>query len=302
MRIAALLRRTWANLAMTPPVLAACGLKRGVRIRFHDGNIDLEKDRRTIRISQRNVHFTVDMAEHFDAYFGSVLDKDGLADFSRPALHTLRHSGVAFYFPSIPEEEAVIESYCKVCQPSPGETVFDVGAHAGASTYFLSRAVGPGGRVVAFEPDPTAYEFLQKNVTHHRLDNVTTVQAAMSDRSGTLPFRSEGTIGSALSTDESLDGDRGSMISVESLTLEAACDRIGAVPSFIKMDVEGAEVGIISSSAAFLSAHAIRFAIDTNHIVQGAYTSERVECAFRACEYTAETVTDGGFLTTFARR
>lgn len=47
---------------------------------------------------------------------------------------------------------------------SPGATVIDVGANIGAHTLPFAKLVGPGGRVLAFEPTLWAFEKLQRNL------------------------------------------------------------------------------------------------------------------------------------------
>jgi FkbM family methyltransferase len=41
-----------------------------------------------------------------------------------------------------------------------GAVVVDVGANFGLHSLYLSRAVGPQGTVIAFEPDPDNYALL----------------------------------------------------------------------------------------------------------------------------------------------
>lgn len=36
----------------------------------------------------------------------------------------------------------------------PGRMALDIGAHKGAYSYWMSKAVGPWGEVIAFEPQP----------------------------------------------------------------------------------------------------------------------------------------------------
>lgn len=63
----------------------------------------------------------------------------------------------------------------------PGDWVVDVGANIGHFCRHLAEAVGPTGRVVAFEPLPETFELLSRNVQQLNLENVTLVNAAASD-------------------------------------------------------------------------------------------------------------------------
>src|SRR5688572_20988587 len=47
-------------------------------------------------------------------------------------------------------EPATVRAYRRIVKP--GQTVLDIGANIGAHTLPLARLVGPGGRVIAFEP------------------------------------------------------------------------------------------------------------------------------------------------------
>ena len=40
----------------------------------------------------------------------------------------------------------------------------DVGAYLGDTAYAMKKAVGPAGRVMAFEPNPMGFECLERNV------------------------------------------------------------------------------------------------------------------------------------------
>ncbi len=69
-------------------------------------------------------------------------------------------------------------------QVRPGDVVVDVGANVGLYTVFLAHAVGPSGHVYAFEPEPRNFDLLCQNVALNRLNQVTTVNRAVSDRTG----------------------------------------------------------------------------------------------------------------------
>ncbi|WP_294534124.1 FkbM family methyltransferase [uncultured Rhodoblastus sp.] len=131
----------------------------------------------------------------------------------------------------------------------PGDIVVDGGANAGLHAYALARKVGPGGLLVAFEPNPEVFESLSSNVAQlsvelHRL--------ALSDRQAMLPFVID-EANPALSHihhafDASDPGTR--TILVKSVTLDRI---VGARRiAFIKLDLEGADFLAIRGGVATL--------------------------------------------------
>jgi FkbM family methyltransferase len=242
------------------------------------------------------------MLEYFDLYFRSFdAEKErGLAilDFSKPAFHRYSKTGTGFYFPSIPEEEFGDE-YTRCYQPKPGDVVFDLGANAGATTWWFSKMVGPGGKVYAFEPDDHNYEFLIKNIEFHGLTNVVPVKKAISGATGTAAFHMDGTLSSGLADVVAYAG-ASAIREVETMTLADACDVLKVVPNFIKMDVEGAEAAIIAQSSGFLKANPIHFALDSCHIVNGEMTCKALEKLFAAIGYEVRSSEDSGQMFTWA--
>jgi FkbM family methyltransferase len=132
----------------------------------------------------------------------------------------------------------------------PGMTVFDVGAHFGYYTLLASYLVGGEGRVHAFEPTPTTHAQLLLNVNAR--PQITVVNAAVTDESGRRPLSDYGVefaafnslYGSRLTNSERL---RVSAVNhdVATLTLDAYIAQTRAVPNFIKVDAEGAELAIL---------------------------------------------------------
>ena len=47
----------------------------------------------------------------------------------------------------------------------PGMTVIDIGVNIGYHTLLFSKWVKPHGKIFAFEPDPTNFKLLKKNLT-----------------------------------------------------------------------------------------------------------------------------------------
>ena len=139
----------------------------------------------------------------------------------------------------------------------PGDTFVDVGANVGYFTLLASNLVGPTGRIVSVEPSAATRCILERNVSANRLSNVRIVEAAVSDRSGSLPIFSDGVTGTA-----TLD---------PGWAAKQHLERIGDVPvlplpdlltreereslSVIKIDVEGLELAVLRGSQRLLRDH-----------------------------------------------
>lgn len=276
----------------------------GARLAYCNDYLRLTLGNREMRLSPRHFVYAYEMAERFDTYFSPLVpfEEDGrlVLDYSRPGiLQTYAGSGLQFEMASFPEEDEAIESYFRWYKPGAGDTVFDIGAHCGVSAYHFSRLVGPSGRVIAFEPDPTNFGLLLRNLERHNLTNVTPVQAAIAATRGQAPFHCEASIGSGLAR-QSTRPSIGEVKMVDTLTLEDVFSR-WAEPQFCKIDIEGTELEVIESSGELLQRSRCHFALDTNHMVGGDLTDKRIEAMFRANGYKAESSTEG-MKTTWAGR
>jgi FkbM family methyltransferase len=227
------------------------------------------------------------MIEVFDVYFDSIqptlVNSRETLDFSHPAFHTYKRNGMGFFFPSIPEEDP-LDQYTFWYTPRPGEVVWDAGAYSGATTSLFASMVGPTGRVFAFEPDDLNYTYLIKNIAHHGITNVTPVRKALSGTSGTTTFFMDGTQASGI-RDFVVYSDTKHSKEVETISMEDACKELGCVPSYIKMDIEGAELSFVEGAKEFLKSHPIHFAIESYHRVHGEYTYKRLDPIFAEIGY-----------------
>lgn len=299
-RLAYKLMRNETSLRMMATALC---LRNGCRLHREGASYILRRGDRQIRISGCHLLYSIDTAQHFDTYFSQVRpERRGTrleVDYSQPRLQTLTN-GLQFELSSMPEETSALDAYFRFYRPKPGDLVFDIGAYCGVFTFELSRAVGPLGSVIAFEPDPLNVELLRRNIDRHSLSNVTVAQAAVSDAAGTAQFNSDGALGSALTlalnrppTHETTE--------VCTVAFEAACAEYG-VPSFVKIDAEGAEIEILSGARTFLRSHTIHFVLDTSHMRDGQTTQSQVEEIFSDSGYKAVSGLDtGGFMTTWAQ-
>ena len=134
---------------------------------------------------------------------------------------------------------------------SPGDLVFDLGAHAGNRTRAF---VAIGCRVVAVEPQPDFARLLR--ILFARSPEVEVIEAAVgrepgytslviSDRTPTVS-----TIAAPWREARAREPDFSSVhwnrrIDVEMTTLDVLIERLG-MPAFVKIDVEGAEPNVLA--------------------------------------------------------
>jgi hypothetical protein len=173
---------------------------RPASLSFTSQYVDVQLDQRIIRIAAKHFPYAVDMAQNFASYFSQVepqqVGTNLLVDYSAPKLQTYPN-GMQFEVSSIPEEAEALKGYFYWYRPKPTDTIFDIGAYCGVSTYHFAKAV-PHGKVFAFEPDPVNYALLCRNIERHQLANVISIDSAISGTSGREAFSSEGTMGSLL--------------------------------------------------------------------------------------------------------
>jgi len=120
------------------------------------------------------------------------------------------------------------------------KVAFDIGAWVGLYSILTALNMKPGGRVIAFEPDPVARSELDRNLHLNNCQNVSVVAAAISDKPGNALFGSAwlGRSGSRMVAKEE---DVLMKISVRTLPLDVYCSEARVWPDLIKIDVEGAE-------------------------------------------------------------
>ncbi len=140
-------------------------------------------------------------------------------------------------------EPAQTALFCKVVKP--GDVVYDVGAHFGYYTLLASKLVGPEGRVLAFEPSPPNLARLYRHIELNRYSNVQVLELAIGDREGIVRF--EARAGSGLGH---LAADGPTEVKVTRLDALQG----HPLPKVIKIDVEGAEVGVLQGAASLLAA------------------------------------------------
>ena len=174
-----------------------------------------------------------------------------------------------------------------------GEIVMDAGAFEGMVTNALSQIVGPEGRVIAFEPDQSNLQRVQRNL-HLNGDspNVQLLNEGLWNSEGQTQFCERGALGSSAFW----EGPGGHMTTIKTTTIDAVVSRLGLRRlDFVKMNIEGAEIKALEGASQTIQRFRPDFAICTDHaldgdIASGLGTREVVETKLREHGYVAETI------------
>ncbi len=139
-----------------------------------------------------------------------------------------------------PEATAFLNNCLK-----PGDTFIDVGANIGYFSLLAAKNVGPNGRVIAVEASPVVYQHLVGNVNLNQARQIRTLNVAAAAEKGTV----------ALYCGQECNCGATSVVCGES---DVVIAEVHAAPltdlisddewnnaRLVKIDVEGAEVGVI---------------------------------------------------------
>src|ERR1700683_5098296 len=67
-----------------------------------------------------------------------------------------------------------------------GATVLDIGANKGIYCFWMMRAVGPSGRVIAFEPQPEMRDSIERQKSRFDWRNLRVMNVALSNSDGSM--------------------------------------------------------------------------------------------------------------------
>jgi FkbM family methyltransferase len=148
--------------------------------------------------------------------------------------------------------------------------IMDCGANVGMSVLFF-KALYPAASVIAIEPDRAAFDRLSETVDRNRLRDVTLINAALSEVDGTTTLYRDGSDPGCLiaTTTQSRSGTvqgRGETRSVQVPAIRLSPLVDGPV-DFLKLDVEGAEYGVLRELVAADAVRRVRQMVVEYHDV-----------------------------------
>ena len=154
----------------------------------------------------------------------------------------------------------------------PGMQVIDVGANFGVYTLTMAKAVGTEGHVWSFEPSSRTAGYLADSLAHNNLGNVKLEAAALSDRTGAMPFTKNShaelnrltAVDNGASQAETMEDATTEIVPVT--TLDAAAQLWGDRRiDVLKLDAEGSEDKIIDGGRDFLSRQSPIIMFESQH-------------------------------------
>jgi len=149
----------------------------------------------------------------------------------------------------------------------PGDVVYDIGANVGLYSMLLSKAVGPSGQVIAFEPDSRNAKRLNENAILNGLTNFRCFRKALGEanHSGTLHLRDDDPYQSTLLAHLPPD-ERSSEEVVDIVAGDDFRIRMNLpIPRAVKIDVEGSELNVIRGLGTTLAKEACQFVLCEIH-------------------------------------
>jgi FkbM family methyltransferase len=126
---------------------------------------------------------------------------------------------------------------------TPGSQVLDVGAFLGIYAILESRLAGPHGRVIALEPTAFSAATARRHIHYNagRGASITLIEAAAGEARGQAMLHEyDEPYVNALAGAVDVTGTP-RLRAVDVLTLDDVCREQGMKPTFIRMDVQGAE-------------------------------------------------------------
>lgn len=168
-------------------------------------------------------------------------------------------NGVSVVVDALEPEFGVVIAREKVWEPHivdiirsslrPGDTFVDIGGNVGVMSLNAAAVVGPRGKVIAFEPDPTNAAYFLRGVVANGFNNVFLYPLAVSDTQQVLST-SQASNAKIVKTSGPLQ--------TENVVQAVVPDRLLALEqrvNFLKIDIEGYELPALRGCMRTLRKH-----------------------------------------------
>ncbi|MEN9577408.1 MAG: hypothetical protein RJA70_417 [Pseudomonadota bacterium] len=197
-----------------------------------------------------------------------------------------------------PRELALFATFIK-----KGDTCLDIGAHAGAWLFPLGRLVGPTGQVLGFEALPYYARVLRATKAVVGTSNVSVLNRAVTEDGASVKMIWRDPSGARLTGRTHIAGQSeqaAAGVDIAGVTIDAACAPLRGHISFVKLDIEGAELGALRGGRTTLLRHRpIVFSeVVEAHLNRYGHTTQMLFSFFDELGYRPFSVSDGRLAST----
>ncbi len=184
------------------------------------------------------------------------------------------------------------------------DVYLDVGAHYGYFSLLASQIVGENGKVYSIEASPVTYRVLEQNAT--KTNNITSFNYAVSDQEQEMTFYEFPNLYSEYNSlfvgqykgEEWFLKYKPKEITIQAIKLDDfLLKRHNIKPSFIKIDVEGAEFAVLKGMEKYLNQYRTIIAMEYLSESRGNEMHQRAEQFLLRLDYTPYVIlVDGSLL------
>lgn len=174
--------------------------------------------------------------------------------------------------------------------------IVDVGANLGVFSLLLAKQ-HPHREVHAFEPSPSTFQALKKNISHNGVDNVVANEKAVGDVDEWTSFQAdpESRATARFSGESSAHAVEVSCVQLDTYLEQHDVDRV----AFLKVDVEGFEMSVFRGARSLLKEHRasmVYFEVCPGMSQQAGYGPTDATAFLDTCGYSLFRIESGGTL------
>ena len=195
-----------------------------------------------------NMEYALQNRERLESVYNRLADDASKKVFENAIMYKLTGKIDYLFACETPPQEI----YQNIISFDDNETYFDLGAYRGDTVAEFLSVVDNYNEIVAVEPDFKTYNKLC--IATEKIKNITNINACVSDVAGEIKFVMNGSRGSAIGNGDSI---------INSVTIDALTQI--DTPTYIKMDIEGAEALAIKGGKNTITNNRPKMQIDAYH-------------------------------------
>ena len=172
-----------------------------------------------------------------------------------------------------------------------GMTCLDIGSNIGYYVCLENKIVGQNGKIIAIEPSPINFKYLQKNINLQNTTNIELFNFACGNKDGTIDFLvSNRSNWSRVVSDDLIDAPPDAILETISLPIKKLDSFIHEQDikklDFVRMDVEGYELNILDGMKETLRRFKHLLQIEVHLFILGIESTRKLLNIFKNLGYT----------------